>query len=231
VIDTKCKDFLDGYADWSELEYQLKADVSKFEAAFGKHDFSSNPAKPGRKVFQMKKIKFINKYGVVQEEEDWLKFEYEIGWMLHSNEPKCFAGDHLTNKEKSCDFWCAEDQCTLKNPKNPNNDNNNRRLLQKASSPPFAGRDISKADYDPIDLRTVPLQSGLQPLSAKKALRIPTQKLSKTNEKVVPDRLLQIYLNKYTDVSGSGSRRRSSLISVDVSEEKLEEAQPIKLNA
>ena len=82
----------------------------------------------------MEKIKFTNKFGVEQEETGWLKFEYEIGWKFHSNEPKCFAGDHLTTKEKKCKFWCAEDQCTLKNPAQPNT---HKRMLQ--SKPPIAG--------------------------------------------------------------------------------------------
>ena len=64
----------------------------------------------------MNKVKFTNKFGVEQTETDWLKFEYEIGWKFHSNEPKCFAGDHLTTKEPRCDFWCGDDQCILKNP-------------------------------------------------------------------------------------------------------------------
>ena len=64
----------------------------------------------------------------MQEESDWFKFEYEIGWRFHSNEPKCFAGDALAAlKTKSCQFWCAEDQCTLNNPVQPNTDS--RRML------------------------------------------------------------------------------------------------------
>jgi hypothetical protein len=51
----------------------------------------------------MDKIKFTNRYGAEVEMTDWFKFEYEIGWRFHSNEPKCFAGDALTEaKNKSC---------------------------------------------------------------------------------------------------------------------------------
>lgn len=53
-------------------------------------------------------IKFFNKYGVEQNEIKWLNFEYEIGWFLHTNVPKCFAGDQLKNKKPSCQFWCAD---------------------------------------------------------------------------------------------------------------------------
>ena len=69
-----------------------------------------------RKVFEINKVKFYNKYGVLQEENAWLKFEYEIGWKFHSNEPKCFAGDHLSKKNGSCQFWCAHKQCLLNDP-------------------------------------------------------------------------------------------------------------------
>lgn len=103
------------YVDWSDLEYQLKADADKFIAAFG--DTSNS------KAFEMTKVKFSNKFGVEQmEEEGWFRFEYEIGWKFHSNEPKCFAGDHLEKANPSCNFWCAEEQCRLKMPADPNNE-------------------------------------------------------------------------------------------------------------
>ena len=40
-------------------------------------------------------VTFKNRYGIDQTESDWFKFEYEIWYRMHSNEPKCFAGDHL----------------------------------------------------------------------------------------------------------------------------------------
>jgi hypothetical protein len=184
----------------------------------------------------MDKVRFTNKFGVEQEEVGWLKFEYEIGWKFHSNEPKCFAGDILTNKKPSCEFWCGGDQCTINDPAYPNNDNNFRRNLQ--STPPIAGRDIVRATYNGIDLKfvnlpgTPPATSATNLLSVPKALKIPTHTFLNTNHRVIPDRLLQLYLDDYRNAHNNvGLLKLNSLIQVDIEETTLKEAKPIALSA
>jgi hypothetical protein len=101
-----------------------------------------------------KKMEFKNKFDATLIEKDWLNFEYEIGWNFHTNEPKCFAGDHLTTRPRSCTFWCADKQCTLENPHpSQNSDSGKRRMLQTATN---AGRDITGPKYNPEFLRDVP---------------------------------------------------------------------------
>ena len=111
----------------------------------------------------MDKIKFSNRYGAEVEMTDWFKFEYEIGWRFHSNEPMCFAGDAITvARNKSCKFWCAHDQCTLKSPENPNNDV--RRMLKTS------GRDIKSALFDDSARISTPKRNGKATLTRATAL-------------------------------------------------------------
>jgi len=58
------------------------------------------------KKFPINRIHFKNKYGKDQIEDDWFEFEYSVWWRMHSNEPRCFAGDHLSSKKPVCDFEC-----------------------------------------------------------------------------------------------------------------------------
>jgi hypothetical protein len=185
----------------------------------------------------MDRVEFINRYGQRQTEEGWFHFEYEIGWKFYSNEPKCYAGDHLDLKtEKRCELWCGEDQCTLKNPAEPNTD---KRMLQ--SEPPLAGRDISDPDYEQIDRKPVPTSNGRSLMNGGtltnaegEALEIPTLTIQTTNDLVAPDILLQYYLDMVSDIMDvyqARPRPYVNLVQVDVAETVLEKAEPIQLNA
>ena len=107
LIDQTCEEFL-GNAEhgehspnWQEWQEQLENDVSDFEKSF-RHSGGNQDKK--LKTYPLKKVTFRNKFGVEQTEEDWFEFEYSLWWRMHSNEPRCFAGDHLTSNPYSCKF-------------------------------------------------------------------------------------------------------------------------------
>ena len=101
LIEAKCSEFFAGSLDWEKVDYLLKEDAKKFTETFSE-------ANGVLKKFKISKVTFINKWGVEQTEEGWFDFEYQLSWKWHSNEPKCFAGDHLTKPKPSCKYQCAE---------------------------------------------------------------------------------------------------------------------------
>ena len=52
----------------------------------------------------MESVSFRNKFGVTQSEEGWFNFEYKIWWRMHSNEPRCYAGVHMTTPIPTCNL-------------------------------------------------------------------------------------------------------------------------------
>jgi len=172
LIDTTCRDFLAPYTNWDNLQAQLDSDVTAFEAEH-KEPGNANLLKR----FPMKKVTFRNKFGVDQTEDDWFEFEYSIWWRMHSHEPRCFAGDHLTPATPVCQFYCWGQQCLLKNPPSPNTDNRllaadmseDKSVTRKRLLEQLAGPDIVAADY----------------VDAKLPLKIPTRHLD-SHKYVIP---------------------------------------------
>jgi len=81
----------------------------------------------------MEDVSFRNKFGVLQKENGWFKFEYSISWRMHSNEPRCYAGVHMTVPTPVCQFQCNSKECLLKGPAAPNKD---KRMLVAADGRP-----------------------------------------------------------------------------------------------
>jgi len=92
---------------------------------------------------------------------------------MHSNEPRCFAGDHLEAPEPSCELQCAEQQCLLMNPQGGgvlNGNNDNRRVLSEEESShgrelmEEAGEDVLAPKYYPgtlpLHIPTLTLKPG-----------------------------------------------------------------------
>jgi len=125
VIDQTCEEFFNDYWKWGDLQTLLDEDVTKFEETYKDPDGSL-------KKFPMVDVPFENKFGVMQDGEGWFEFEFSLWWRMHSNEPRCFAGDHLTSPTPVCNFECADLQCRLKGPPPPHKDN---RLLAADMSP------------------------------------------------------------------------------------------------
>lgn len=110
------------------------------------------------------------------------------------------------------------------------------------SSATYAGRDIVEESYVvPTTDVTLPITSSKQtkakqdPLTVKKAFKIPTE-YHEPSQDVMPDRLLEMYLNHHAPHKHNvGSTRRSAkfnkLIEVDVQETILKKAAPVTLNA
>jgi len=178
------------------MQNDLDTDFDKFS-----NTFSDDTTGETLKVFTMDNVKFKNKFDVMQQEKGWFKFTYEIWWRMHSNEPRCYGGVHMTSPTPTCQFSCASKECYLKGPANPNQDN--RRMLVGSDGRPdvtpatpgdfskrflqkLAGADVREEEYAP-GADAVPL----------KPLEIPTRHLNPA-QYVVPQQLLQTFLNNYT---------------------------------
>lgn len=105
----------------------MEQDFTKFSETF-------KDAAGKLKPFKMDEVSFRNKFGVMQTEKGWFEFEYTIWWRMHSNEPRCYAGVHMTSPTPVCDFYCSSKECLLKGPAAPNQDN--RRMLVAADGRP-----------------------------------------------------------------------------------------------
>lgn len=118
-----------GYQNWGGMQNLLDTDFAKFTETF-----RDTTAAISNKKFPINNVSFRNKFGVMQSEEGWLNFEYEVWWRMHSNEPRCYAGVHMLSPTPTCDFLCAGSECLLKGPAVPNKDN--RRMLVAADGRP-----------------------------------------------------------------------------------------------
>lgn len=119
---------------------------------------------------------WVNKWGKHQTETGWLDFTYELGFRMHSNEPKCYAGDHLTSPEPTCELKCGEQQCLLMNPLGGGNtatksgNRDNRRVLATEE----AGEDVMAPEYC-TDCGTLPL--SIPTISLKQGTTVPAKLL------------------------------------------------------
>ena len=87
------------HENWDQIQNDLHNDVDRF--------ISTHVNKPLSQR-QFNTVTFINKYNKPQTETDWFYFEYEIGWYIKSNVPKCYTGDHLVGDSPVCKYYCAE---------------------------------------------------------------------------------------------------------------------------
>lgn len=72
---------------------------------------------------------------------------------MHSNEPRCYAGVHMTSPTPTCQFQCAAKECFLKGPAPPNT---GKRMLVAADGRP----DTSEATPSQFEKRFLQKLAG-----------------------------------------------------------------------